>query len=114
MAQPAPGRPVRGSRSGVAIMALLDLLGRRWSLRILWELWQAPGATFRELQDRCGGVSSSVMTTRLAELTDAGILARGERGYELTDEGRGLVEDLAPLNAWATRWARRSGSSAIR
>ena len=31
-------RGVRGSRSGRPIMALLDLLGRRWSLRILWEL----------------------------------------------------------------------------
>jgi DNA-binding HxlR family transcriptional regulator len=31
-------RAVRGSRSGRPIMVLLDLLGRRWSLRILWEL----------------------------------------------------------------------------
>ena len=31
-------RTVRGSRSGRPIMALLDLLGRRWTLRILWEL----------------------------------------------------------------------------
>ena len=29
---------VRGSRTGRRIMALLDLLGRRWTLRILWEL----------------------------------------------------------------------------
>ena len=29
---------VRGSRTGRPIMALLDLLGRRWTLRILWEL----------------------------------------------------------------------------
>jgi len=43
MARPAPrpGRPVRGSRTGRPIMALLDLLGRRWVLRILWELREA-------------------------------------------------------------------------
>ena len=91
-------------------MALLDLLGRRWSLRVLWELAQAPGQTFRELQERCGGVSSSVLTTRISELTEAGILVRGARGYELTADGRALIDDLAPLDAWAKRWARRASA----
>lgn len=105
---PQPGRPVRGSETGVPIMALLDLLGRRWSLRVLWELAQAPGQTFRGLQERCGGMSSSVLTTRLAELTAAGIVARAARGYELTADGRALIDDLEPLDAWAKRWARRT------
>ncbi len=105
---PRPGDPVRGSRTGRPIMALLDLLGRRWTLRILWELWQAPGPTFRQLQARCDGVSSSVLTTRLAELDQAGIVARGPEGYVLTGCGRELVLDLAPLEAWAARWARRA------
>jgi DNA-binding HxlR family transcriptional regulator len=89
-------------------MALLDLLGRRWSLRVLWELAQVPGQTFRELQERCGGVSSSVLTTRISELTTAGIVVRAARGYELTADGRALIDDLAPLDAWAKRWARRA------
>ena len=109
-ASPHPGRPVRGSRTGIPIMALLDLLGRRWSLRVLWELAHAPGPTFRELQGRCGGVSSSVLSARLGELTGAGVVMRGERGYELTADGRTLVDDLAPLNDWAKRWARRTGA----
>ena len=49
---PRPGGPVRGSESGRPVMAALDLLGRRWSLRVLWELSQAPTG-FRELQRRC-------------------------------------------------------------
>ncbi|HJV56497.1 MAG TPA: transcriptional regulator, partial [Methylomirabilota bacterium] len=35
---PRPGWPVRGSRTGRPIMALMDLLGRRWALRVIWEL----------------------------------------------------------------------------
>ena len=35
---PVPGKRVRGSRTGKPIMAFLDLIGRRWALRILWEL----------------------------------------------------------------------------
>ena len=60
-------------------MALLDLLGRRWALRIVWEL-REDTLTFRELQARCGGISSSVLNQRLRELRDAGIVAAQDRG----------------------------------
>jgi DNA-binding HxlR family transcriptional regulator len=90
-------------------MALLDLLGRRWALRILWELREEGTPTFRDLQARCGNVSSSVLNQRLHELRAAGILTTEDRaGYQLTDEGRHLLLALAPLDSWATRWAKRT------
>lgn len=52
MTTPKPGHKVRGSDTGRPIMALLDLLGRRWALRIIWELRATP-LTFRELRTRC-------------------------------------------------------------
>ncbi len=106
---PRPGRPARGSATGRPIMALLDLLGRRWALRVLWELRTRESLTFRELQARCAEVSSSVLNDRLRELRGAGIVVseRG-RGYSLTPEGARLLEDLAPLDDWARRWARRN------
>jgi DNA-binding HxlR family transcriptional regulator len=89
-------------------MALLDLLGRRWSLRVLWELRDGNPLTFRELQARCGGISSSVLNDRLRELREAGILATGSGdGYRLTPDGRALLRALEPLDAWARKWARR-------
>ena len=106
-ATPVPGRSVRGSRTGRPIMALLDLLGRRWALRVLWELRDTAVPTFRELQQRCGGISSSVLTDRLGELTEAGIVQRDDRGYALTAEGRELLEAVLPLEQWAAGWARR-------
>src|SRR6202035_4396571 len=69
---PLPGRPVRGSQTGRPVMALLDLLGRRWALRILWELRDGSALTFRQLQARCGDISSSVLNDRLRELREAG------------------------------------------
>jgi DNA-binding HxlR family transcriptional regulator len=101
-----PGAPVRGSRSGRPIMALLDLLGRRWSLRVIWELRGGP-LTFRALQGRCAGMSSSVLNERLRELRTAGIVERGPSGYGLSDEGRELLGAFAPLDAWAQRWEER-------
>ena len=63
---PRPRRAVRGSATGRPIMALLDLLGRRWALRVIWELREA-ALTFRALQASCGSISSSVLNERLAE-----------------------------------------------
>ncbi len=89
-------------------MALFDLLGRRWALRLLWELRDG-GLTFRELQARCEGMSSSVLAERLRELREAGVLAAGDRaGYRLTDEGIALLDALQPLQAWSARWSRRA------
>jgi DNA-binding HxlR family transcriptional regulator len=89
-------------------MAAFDLLGRRWTLRILWELRDgALGA--RALRERCDAMSSSVLYERLAELTEAGLLTRTDDGqYALTDLGSSLAEAVAPLDAWARRWARRT------
>ncbi|MER7705846.1 helix-turn-helix domain-containing protein [Kitasatospora sp. NPDC097605] len=85
-------------------MAALDLLGRRWTLRILWELSQAP-AGFRDLQRRCERMSSSVLSTRLAELSGARLLTLHEDAYRLTPLGAELVDALGPLTAWSHRWA---------
>lgn len=101
---PRPGVPVRGSGSGRPVMAALDLLGRRWALRILWELHRTP-AGFRELQRRCERMSSSVLSARLGELTDARLLALHDDGYRLTALGHDLVDALRPLDAWSQRWA---------
>ena len=86
-------------------MVLLDLLGRRWTLRVLWELRGDELPTFRELQARCGGISSSVLTARVRELRSAGIVS--DDGFVLTAEGRALLAALAPLDAWAKSWGRR-------
>jgi len=107
MATPKPGRRVRGSKTGRPIMALLDLIGRRWALRILWELRNGP-QNFRALQALAGDVSPSVLNTRLKELREAGLVENTpDEGYAVTREGAELQALLLPLHAWSERWARR-------
>jgi DNA-binding HxlR family transcriptional regulator len=102
---PKPGSPVRGSRSGRPVMALLDLLGRRMALRVLWELSRADGPlTFRALQ-AAAETNPGLLNSRLKELRTAGIVAHGGEGYVLSEEGRRLLRLLRPLSAWADRWA---------
>ncbi len=106
MARPEPGKKVRGSATGRPVMALLDLLGRRWTLRVLWELREGP-LSFRALRQRCNDVSPSVLNTRLRELREAAIIDNSTAGYALTREGMKLLASLAPLKQWAEAWAKR-------
>jgi len=100
-----PGRPSRGSKSGRPIMALLDLLGRRWTLRIVWELRDKP-LRFRELQDAIAA-SPTIVNARLAELRTAKLVELDdETGYRLTSLGRELLRLFLPLHVWSEKWAK--------
>jgi DNA-binding HxlR family transcriptional regulator len=108
MAIPKPGTKVRGSQTGRPIMAILDLLGRRWALRIIWELHQNGPASFRVLQKLCGDISPTVLNSRLKELRQAGIVElKNGGGYFITKEGTALSKNIYYLNVWAKRWDER-------
>jgi DNA-binding HxlR family transcriptional regulator len=86
-------------------MALFDLLGRRWALRILWELRNGP-LTSRALRAACGGVSPTVLQDRTAELRAARLIELVEpAGYGLSAMGRDLGVRLLPVVEWSERWA---------
>lgn len=107
---PRLGQPVRGSKSGRPIMVLIDLLGRRWALRIIWELRETR-LTFRALQDACGGVSPAVLNRRLRELRESRLVdVEGQNGYGLTRSGHQLRKVLHPLVEWSRRWARTTST----
>jgi DNA-binding HxlR family transcriptional regulator len=84
-------------------MVVLDLLGRRTAMRILWELRNG-ALNFRALQEACE-TNSGLLNVRLRELREAGIVELTEHGYDLTPSGKKLRAALAPLGKWATEWA---------
>ncbi|MFI5508609.1 winged helix-turn-helix transcriptional regulator [Mycobacterium sp. NPDC051804] len=106
MTAPKIGDPVRGSVSGRPVMVVLDMLGRRGTLRALWELRSGP-LTFRALQAACESNPGS-LNTRLKELRALGIVEHGPGGYRLSRHGTSLIEALRPLQAWADGWAADS------
>lgn len=82
---------------------MFELLGKRWALRVLWELHDGP-LGFRALQARGGGISASVLARRLAELSAAQVIEQNaNRDYALSAEGRALTRILGQLERWATR-----------
>jgi DNA-binding HxlR family transcriptional regulator len=86
-------------------MAALDLFGRRWNLRIVWELREG-ALGFRALQQHCDNMSSSVLRQRLTELLDARIVEQlPDSAYRLTELGLGACQSLRPLIRWSDAWA---------
>jgi DNA-binding HxlR family transcriptional regulator len=86
-------------------MALFDVIGQRWTLRIIWELHEHASLTFRALQERCEGMSSSVLSARLGLLREVALVEAGDAGYRLTGQGVELVARLGPLLRWSESWA---------
>jgi DNA-binding HxlR family transcriptional regulator len=80
--------------------AALELLGRRWALRLVWELRRST-LSFSELRRRTE-ISPSVLSSRCADLVEGGVLERdpGAR-YRLSGRGRELARVLYELNRWA-------------
>src|SRR3954451_10763746 len=88
------------------VESTLDLLGRRWMLRLVWELRRST-LTFSELRERTG-ISPSVLSARLGELVDAAVLERDSgRRDRLSGRGRELARILYEVN----RWAEQAGVS---
>lgn len=93
------------TRSGRPIMRLLDVLGRRWALRVLWEL-RDERLTFRDLRARCDDVSPTSLNQRLKELRELGLVDHDDEGFGYTRLGRELGEQLLALNDWSHKWDR--------
>lgn len=105
MAIPKPGKPVRGSSTGAPVMAIFDLLGRRWAMGIVWQLSEGP-LSFGELQSRCTSISPTILSTRIKDLIEARLLERTLDGYQLTKIGRDLFAVLLPFGEWSTKWTK--------
>lgn len=80
----------------------LDLGGRRWTFRIVWELRAGP-LSFRGISAACGNISPSVLQDRLHELGNLGVIENIPRlGYRLTARGERLFQVLAGLDRWSS------------
>jgi DNA-binding HxlR family transcriptional regulator len=90
-----------------ALARAFEFLGKRWTAVILGLLGAGP-AGFRDVSRAVSGISDSVLSDRLAELTRAGLVSRRvEEGpplsvsYSLTDCGEALLPSLEQVSLWA-------------
>ena len=87
-------------------MRLFDVLGRRWSMRIMWELRGGQRLTFRELRERCDDVSPTSLNQRLKELRALQLVEHTDTGFGYTPWGSELGEHLMALSRWSEKWGK--------
>jgi DNA-binding HxlR family transcriptional regulator len=89
-----------------AVARALDLLGERWSLLIVRELL-CGSRRFGDVRRGIPRVSRTMLSARLKELADAGVIERREEDdgptYELTEAGRELSGVVRELGTWGQR-----------
>lgn len=91
------------------LAAALDLLGERWTVLIIRDLLMGP-KRFTDLQDRLSGIGTGLLSQRLRELEDAGIIEKttlpppaASTVYQLTPDGDALRPALLNLARWGMR-----------
>lgn len=99
-------------------LACFELLGQKWSAQIVWALLEGQ-LRFSALLDAVDGVSDKMLTRRLAQLEQAGVLTRTHYAqipprveYALTPAGLALRHVIAEMERWSREHAAAGGSSA--
>lgn len=94
----------------------LDVVGERWTLLIIRDLLAGP-RRFTDLMDGLPGISTSLLSTRLKELEQAGVIRRrvlpppaGSTVYELTPLGQALEKSALELGRWGAQFMLASTS----
>ena len=104
--------PATGQPQGVCphFHAAIELIGKRWTGAIVSALTEGP-LRFGELAKAVPGLSDRLLSQRLRELEEAGVVQREvEEGtptrviYSLTEKGADLRPTMFELRAWARRW----------
>ncbi len=94
---------IRETKTSAALALAVDHFGRRWALRVIWEL-RGEALNFRALRAACGDISPSVMQARLHQLRELGLVEQiPGLGYRHTAAGQQLFRIIAPLADWAEK-----------
>lgn len=94
-----------------AVAKALDVVGDRWTMLIVRELLVQGGCRYTDLQYGLPGIATNLLTERLRELEDRGLVRReavpppvATTIYDLTEAGRELEPVLRALGRWGVRF----------
>ncbi len=101
------GAMTRGYDMACPVARTLDVVGERWTLLILRDLFLFGPRRFRDLEESLAGIAPNTLSARLQHLEARGILVRRfysehppRADYALTDKGRALGPVLKALKTW--------------
>ncbi len=108
----AESPPAKPRRSPCPVACALDLIGDRWTLLVVRDLF-LDRTRFRDFTASPEGIPTNILADRLARLLQHGIVtqvpaAEGARhlAYRLTEKGLALRPVVAALRDWGLRWEK--------
>lgn len=97
-------------RSDCPVTTAVDLLGDRWVLVIVKQMLLERKSTFKDFTDSEESIASNILTNRLTQLLEWGLVSRAKLGtnkkvvyYHLTDEGLSLASIIVELALWSDK-----------
>jgi len=96
------------------LLYVMELIGSKWKLPILWCLNDEDGLHYNELKRRVHGVTNTMLTKCLRELEEKGLLFRHSLGsvppsvtYHLKEDGKSLMPALEGLYRWGMAYLEK-------
>ena len=96
------------------LLYVMELIGSKWKLPILWCLNDEDGLHYNELKRRVHGVTNTMLTQCLRELEEKGLISRHSRGsvppsvtYHLREDGKSLMPALEGLCSWGMAYLEK-------
>ncbi|HEX3814396.1 MAG TPA: helix-turn-helix domain-containing protein [Mycobacteriales bacterium] len=96
-----------------SIARALDVVGDRWTLLVVRELLLQGPCRFTDVKNGLPGIASNLLSTRLKELEESGLITREHAPppiattvYQLTDSGRALEPVLKAVGLWGLQYMK--------
>jgi len=93
------------------VARILGIIGKKWTLRILYEIKMGDSVRFTDLMSSSHGLSARTLTKRLSELERSRLIKRVSYKeipprveYSLTDQGKKLMDISGLIAKWAMKW----------
>jgi DNA-binding HxlR family transcriptional regulator len=97
-------------QEGCPVARTLDVIGERWTILVLRDLFQKGPRRFQDLQDSLAGVAPNTLSARLKDLEAKGVIERRlysehppRLEYHLTEKGKSLGPVMQALREWGRR-----------
>lgn len=92
------------------VTRIQHLLGKRWAIFILEELFHKETVSFNQLANKLKLITHKILSERLHEMEENGLICRmviekpSKIEYALTEKGRELVQVFERMKGWAVKY----------
>jgi DNA-binding HxlR family transcriptional regulator len=107
---------IRGKDYNCTIDLMMDIIGGKWKMRLLWTLMMDGSQRFGELKRRCVKISAKVLAQQLKELEQDELITRKSYDevpprveYSISEYGKTVIPFIKQMHEWSFRHMIKNG-----